>query len=143
VSINNVRFLDLAVNPIPDHVFAQVREHDPFDGDWWLYAHAICADNLFGLRVYSAGVESTFPNDESTVAAACPPGKVLLGAGFGTEPLLPYPDPVTDIVLDDFTPNGGSTTAPTSVRVTHYEEDSNATAWLATAHAICAYESGY
>ena len=126
VSINEVRFLDLAVNPVPDHVFVHAREHDPFDGDWWLYAHAICVDYLFGLRVYSARVESAVPNDESTVAAACPPGKVLLGAGFGTEPLLSYPDLVVDNVLDDFTPNGGSTTAPTSVRVTHYEEDSNA-----------------
>jgi len=38
----------------------------------------------------------------------------------------------------DFTPNGGSTTAPTSVKVTHYVEDPPTHVWYTTAYAICA-----
>jgi hypothetical protein len=94
-----------------------------------------------GVGAAAAGVDAF--SKMRTIVAPCPPGKGMLGAGFRTQPDGPDPNLVVDNVLDDFTPNGGSTTAPTSVRVTHYEEDSNVTAWIATAHAICAYESGY
>jgi hypothetical protein len=61
----------------------------------------------------------------------------MLGAGFRTLADLPYPGGPADNVLDDFTPNGGSTTAPTSVKVTHYERFPTS-AWHTTAYAICA-----
>jgi hypothetical protein len=62
----------------------------------------------------------------------------MLGAGFRTGANLPYPGGPVDNVLDDFTPNGGSTTAPTSAKVTHYEEDSPTIPWFTAAYAICA-----
>jgi hypothetical protein len=41
-------------------------------------------------------------------------------------------------VVDDFRPNGSTTTAPTAVTVGAYEEDAFAGNWTVTAYAICA-----
>jgi hypothetical protein len=139
VSIGGVRFLNLDTDRVPDHVFVHAHEADVFYRAWTLTAYAICATPPDGLRVYSAaGFSDEGGGTGSTVVAPCPPGKGMLGAGFRTQPDGPDPNLVVDNVLDDFTPNGGSTTAPTSVKVTHYEEDSPTVAWLATGYAICA-----
>jgi hypothetical protein len=139
VSIGGVRFLNISADPVPNHVFVHAREADLYDGYWTLTAYAICATPPAGLRVYRAvGFSDPDGNTGSTVVAPCPPLKGMLGAGFRTQPDGPNPNIVVDNVLDDFTPNGGSTTAPTSVKVTHYEEDSPTYAWYTTAYAICA-----
>jgi hypothetical protein len=140
VSVDAVRFLDLDADPVPTHV--SVRAHEIFlniEADWTLTAYAICATPPAGLRVYPAFVFSDTDDDYgSTVIAACPyHQKVMLGAGFRSQRAdSPYPDVFVDNVLDDFTPNGGSTTAPTSVRVTHYEHLPTSV-WHTTAYAIC------
>ncbi len=124
---------------MPNDVHVRAHEVDPFAGNWTLYGFAICAAPPAGLRVYSAAVSSEPDgNTATTVVALCPPGKGMLGAGFRTEADIGYPNVVVDAVLDDFTPNGGSTTAPTSVKVTHYVEDSPTDFWRTTAFAICA-----
>ena len=137
VSIDSVRFLHF--DPVPNQVHVRAHEVDLLYGSWIVYAFAICATPPAGLQVYSAGLSSEPDgNTGTTVVAPCPPGKGMLGAGFRTEADIPYPDVVVDNVLDDFTPNGGTTTAPTSVKVTHYEEDSPTSFWQTTAYAICA-----
>jgi hypothetical protein len=140
VSIDAVRFLDLDADPVPTHV--SVRAHEIFlsnETNWTLTAYAICAIPPAGLRVYPASVFSDAdPDHGSTVVAACPyHQKVMVGAGFRTQKAdSPYPDVPVDNVLDDFTPNGGSTTAPTSVKVTHYERFPTSV-WQTTAYAVC------
>ncbi|MDG4759845.1 hypothetical protein [Micromonospora sp. WMMD710] len=45
---------------------------------------------------------------------------------------------VAGAVVDDFRPNGGPATAPTTVDSGAYEEDAFAGNWSDTAYAICA-----
>ncbi|BCL15911.1 hypothetical protein [Micromonospora sagamiensis] len=71
-------------------------------------------------------------SDFRSVTATCPVGKVLVGTGYEIT------GATGEVVVDDFTPNGGTLTAPTAVTVGAYEADAFAGNWTVTAYAICA-----
>jgi hypothetical protein len=83
---------------------------------------------LVRISVTSASNSTDF----RSITATCPVGKVLVGTGYeitgGTG----------EVVVDDFTPNGGAGTAPTSVISGAYEEDAFAGNWDLRSYAICA-----
>ncbi len=116
---------------MPNMVYVNAAESDPYSETWTVYAFAICATPPAGLTVYTA--ETRSDSVDKFVVAQCPFGKRLLGAGI----LEPH-GPFGHLVLAELAPNGGPTTAPDSVRVTQYEEDAVAFDWGFEAYAICA-----
>lgn len=78
----------------------------------------------------------TDSSDSKSVTAACPAGKVMIGTGHRVS------GGAGEIVVDDLTPNGSTTTAPTAVTVTAYEADGFAGNWTLHAEAICANVAG-
>ncbi|MDG4801207.1 hypothetical protein [Micromonospora sp. WMMD980] len=115
----------------PTSVTVGAYEADAFAGNWSVTAYAICANPLAGLvRASVAGASNS--NDFRSVAAPCPAGKVLTGAGYEVN------GATGEAVVDDFRPNGGPATAPTSVTSGTYEEDAFAGNWSLTSYAVCA-----
>jgi hypothetical protein len=111
---------------------AGARAHvaDEFPGTWILLAYAICTDQVPGLeRILGVG---TIGSSSSVAEATCPDNKVATGGGYD------LPARSGDLVVDDFRPNGGPATAPTSNRVVGFEEDAFAEDWLVISYAICA-----
>jgi hypothetical protein len=117
-------------NPSDPMVGVFAAEVDLYYDNWRLTAYAICAIPPAGLRVYEARSANNSA-DSKTVVAHCPPLMGLLGTGLDSWGSYQK-------VLDDVAPNGGPTTAPTSVSVTQYEEDATAEPWTIVAYAICA-----
>ncbi|MGC4786796.1 hypothetical protein ACLQ22_02960 [Micromonospora sp. DT178] len=115
----------------PTSVFVGAYEADAFAGNWSATAYAICANPLAGLARTSA-VSPSDSNDFHSVAAACPIGKVLTGAGYELNGIM------GEGVVDDFRPNGGPAAAPATVTSGAYEEDTFTGNWTNTAYAICA-----
>ncbi|MEH0827554.1 MULTISPECIES: hypothetical protein [unclassified Micromonospora] len=115
----------------PTAVTVGAFEADAFAGDWSVSAFAICANPVAGL-VRVAAVSTNSSNNFRTITAACPAGKVLTGTGFELN------GATGEAVVDDLRPNGGSTTAPTSVNVGAFETDATTRNWDVTAYAICA-----
>jgi hypothetical protein len=130
VTVNYVR--PLTIWPVTLAVSVGAHEHDLYFDDWNLTAYAICATQPAGLQVYEAQSASDSA-DSKTVVVGCPPLMGMLGAGVWT-----LGASFAQIVLDDFAPNGGPTSAPRSVSVTQYEEDAVAGDWSFVAFAICA-----
>ncbi|TDB70240.1 hypothetical protein [Micromonospora sp. KC723] len=115
----------------PTAVTVGAYEADTFAGSWSVTAYAVCASPLAGLvRVTAAG--TTDSNDFHGTTAACPTGKVMTGAGFEMT------GATGEAVVDDFTPNGSTVTAPTAVTVGAYEAETFTGNWSLTAYAICA-----
>jgi hypothetical protein len=119
-------------DPVSFGVQVHAAETDAYTGNWNVTAYAICATQPAGLGVYRA-VSADNSDNGRTATAQCPLDNRLLGTGVS------FHGPSGQIVLDDFVPNGGPTTAPTSVRVTAYEEDPVAEDWIVAAYAICAH----
>jgi hypothetical protein len=117
-------------DPVPYYASVAAAESDLYSGNWSLIAYAICATAPAGLQSYFAS--SARNSADKSVVAQCPAGKAMLGAGLSNG------GPVGQIVLDDYVPSGGPTTAPTSILVTEYEEDAVAEDWDFVAYAICA-----
>ncbi|MFG2102519.1 hypothetical protein ACGFJ5_18180 [Micromonospora echinaurantiaca] len=115
----------------PTAVTVGAYEAEAFAGNWSATAYAICANPLAGL-VRNSAVGATNSTDFHSVTATCPAGKVLTGAGYELTGVT------GEAVVDDFRPNGGPATAPTSVFSGAYEEDAFAGNWTNTAYAICA-----
>ncbi|MFV2113557.1 hypothetical protein ACFHW0_14615 [Micromonospora sp. LOL_025] len=115
----------------PTSVFVGAYEADAFAGNWSATAYAICANPLAGL-VRTSAVSPSDSNDFHSVAAACPIGKVLTGAGYELNGIM------GEGVVDDFRPNGGPAAAPATVTSGAYEEDTFTGNWTNTAYAICA-----
>ncbi|WP_327030608.1 hypothetical protein OG989_12665 [Micromonospora sp. NBC_01740] len=115
----------------PTSVFVGAYEADAFAGNWSATAYAICANPLAGLARIAA-VSPSDSNDFHSVAAACPIGKVLTGAGYALDGIM------GEGVVDDFRPNGGPAAAPATVTSGAYEEDVFTGNWTNTAYAICA-----
>ncbi|MEH0972235.1 hypothetical protein V6U77_13995 [Micromonospora sp. CPCC 205546] len=115
----------------PTSVFVGAYEADAFAGNWSATAYAICANPLAGL-VRASAVSPSDSNDFHSVAAACPIGKVLTGAGYELNGIM------GEGVVDDFRPNGGPATAPATVTSGAYEEDTFTGNWTNTAYAVCA-----
>ncbi|MEW2376117.1 hypothetical protein AB0883_08440 [Micromonospora sp. NPDC047812] len=115
----------------PTSVFVGAYEADAFAGNWSATAYAICANPLAGL-VRTSAVSPSDSNDFHSVAAACPVGKVLTGAGYELNGIM------GEGVVDDFRPNGGPAAAPATVNSGAYEEDTFTGNWTNTAYAVCA-----
>ncbi|MFI7487988.1 hypothetical protein ACIBXA_06345 [Micromonospora echinaurantiaca] len=115
----------------PTAVTVGAYEAEAFAGNWSVTAYAICANPVAGLVRVSATSASN-SNDFRSVTATCQVGKVLTGTGYELTGVT------GEGVVDDFRPNGGVATAPTSVTVGAYEADAFAGNWTATAYAICA-----
>jgi hypothetical protein len=106
-------------------------EEDPFAGNWSVTAYAICADEPAGLvHVSAAGTSNS--NDFRSVSATCSAGEGLIGTGFALN------GATGEAVVDDFRPNGGTATAPTSNTVGAYEAEAFAGNWSLTTYAVCA-----
>ncbi|MEU1585549.1 hypothetical protein [Micromonospora sp. NPDC005710] len=115
----------------PTAVTVGAYESDATALNWSATAYAICANPLAGLvRASTVGVSNSL--DFRSVTATCPVGKVLTGAGYELNGVT------GEGIVDDFRPNGGPATAPTSVASGAYEEDAFAGNWSDTAYAICA-----
>ncbi|MGC4876374.1 hypothetical protein ACLQ26_08955 [Micromonospora sp. DT43] len=115
----------------PTAVTVGAYESDATALTWSATAYAICANPLAGLvRTSTAGANNSL--DFRSVLAGCPVGKVLTGAGYELNGVT------GEGVVDDFRPNGNTTTAPTTVDSGAYEEDAFAGNWSNTAYAICA-----
>ncbi|GLY21804.1 hypothetical protein [Micromonospora sp. NBRC 101691] len=115
----------------PTSVDVRAYEADPFFGPWTLTAYAICANPLPGLVQVSA-TSGTSSDDYRSSTAVCPSGKVLTGGGFEAR------DAFGQVVVDDFSPNGGPATGPTSVITGAYEEDPYSSDWSVRTFALCA-----
>ncbi|SCL34851.1 hypothetical protein GA0074692_3941 [Micromonospora pallida] len=115
----------------PTAVTVGAYEADTFVGNWTATAYAICANPVPGL-VRIAVTSPSNSDDFRSVTATCPNGKLLTGTGFEVNGAL------GEVVVDDFTPNGGPATAPTSVVSGAYEEDAFAGNWDLRSYAICA-----
>ncbi|MFI5485633.1 hypothetical protein [Micromonospora echinaurantiaca] len=115
----------------PTSVTVGAYEAEAFAGNWTATAYAICANPLAGL-VRNSAVSASNSNDFHSITATCPVGKVLTGAGYELNGVT------GEAVVDDFRPNGGPATAPTSVFSGAYEEDAFAGNWTNTGYAICA-----
>ncbi|GIH21693.1 hypothetical protein Aph01nite_00030 [Acrocarpospora phusangensis] len=105
---------------------------DSFSSSWGATVIAFCVNPLPGLEVVAGVPDPLGSNDFHTDVASCPSGKVLTGSGYSID------GAEGEAVLDDWVPNGGAATAPTSVSMIAYEEDSFAGAWTLQAFAICA-----
>ncbi|MEU8184771.1 hypothetical protein AB0B86_28830 [Micromonospora sp. NPDC049047] len=115
----------------PTAVTVGAYESDATALNWSATAYAICANPLAGLvRATATGASDSL--DFRSTTATCPAGKVLTGAGYELNGVT------GEGVVDDFRPNGGPATAPTSVASGAYEEDAFAGNWSDTAYAICA-----
>ncbi|GAB3400363.1 hypothetical protein GCM10027569_03980 [Flindersiella endophytica] len=117
----------------PTAVTVGAYEEDPVGTPWQVLAFAVCANPVSGLvRIPATSVSNSSDFDNAT--AACPAGKVMLGTGYELNGAL------GEVVVDDFRPNGSTTTAPTAVTVGAYEADPNFPGnWTITAYAICAF----
>ncbi|WP_433356465.1 hypothetical protein ACQPYV_05560 [Micromonospora saelicesensis] len=115
----------------PTAVTVGAYESDATALNWSATAYAICANPLAGL-VRTSAVGASTSLDFRSVTATCPVGKVLTGAGYELNGVT------GEGIVDDFRPNGGPATAPTSVASGAYEEDAFAGNWSDTAYAICA-----
>ncbi|MGB2571891.1 hypothetical protein ACPFP2_26085 [Micromonospora citrea] len=115
----------------PTAVTVGAYEADTFFGNWNVTAYAICANPVPGL-VRIAAVSPNNSNDSRFITATCPVGKVMTGAGFEVNGAQ------GEVVVDDFRPNGSSTTAPTAISAGAYEEDPFTGNWNLRAYAICA-----
>ncbi|MBM0274682.1 hypothetical protein [Micromonospora tarensis] len=115
----------------PTAVFVGAYESDATALNWSTTAYAICANPLPGL-VRASTVGTSTSTDFRSVIATCPVGKVLTGAGYELNGVT------GEGVVDDFRPNGGPATAPTSATSGAYEEDAFAGNWSDTSYAICA-----
>ncbi|KAB1949738.1 hypothetical protein F8271_00420 [Micromonospora sp. ALFpr18c] len=115
----------------PTSVNVGAYEADATALNWSVTAYAICANPLPGLvRASTVGASNSL--DFRSVVAGCPAGKVMTGAGYELNGVT------GEGVVDDFRPNGGPATAPTTVDSGAYEEDAFAGNWSDTAYAICA-----
>ncbi len=115
----------------PTSLVTGAYEEDSFALTWTVTTYGICANPLPGLvRVSATG--PTNSNDFHSTTATCPAGKQLTGAGYEIV------GATGEAVVDDFQPNGGIGTAPTSVTVGAYESDAFAGTWTLIAYAICA-----
>ncbi|MEW2142464.1 hypothetical protein AB0869_06560 [Micromonospora vinacea] len=115
----------------PTAVTVGAYESDATAVNWSATAYAICANPLAGL-VRASAVGASTSLDFRSVTATCPVGKVLTGAGYELNGVT------GEGIVDDFRPNGGPATAPTSAASGAYEEDAFAGNWSDTAYAICA-----
>ncbi|MFG1677657.1 hypothetical protein [Micromonospora sp. NPDC049282] len=115
----------------PTALTVEAYEADAFAGNWSVTAYAICANPVPGL-VRAVVTSPTNSNDFRSAVAPCPAGKVLTGAGYQLN------GATGEAVVDDFRPNGGPATAPTSDTAGAYEEDAFAGNWNLTSYAICA-----
>ncbi|MEU5932424.1 hypothetical protein [Micromonospora sp. NPDC047187] len=115
----------------PTAVTVGAYESDATALNWSATAYAICANPLAGL-VRTSAVGASNSLDFRSVTATCPVGKVLTGAGYELNGVT------GEGIVDDFRPNGGPATAPTSAASGAYEEDAFAGNWSDTAYAICA-----
>ncbi|RAN99790.1 hypothetical protein GAR05_02539 [Micromonospora saelicesensis] len=115
----------------PTAVTVGAYESDATALNWSATAYAICANPLAGL-VRTSAVGASTSLDFRSVTATCPVGKVLTGAGYELNGVT------GEGIVDDFRPNGGPATAPTSAASGAYEEDAFAGNWSDTAYAICA-----
>ncbi|MEH0985556.1 hypothetical protein [Micromonospora sp. CPCC 205556] len=115
----------------PTSVNVGAYEADVTGLNWDATAFAICANPLPGLVRISA-LSASNSADFRGITATCPAGKVLTGAGYEVD------GATGEAVVDDFRPNGGAATAPTSDTVGAYEEDAFAGNWFATSYAVCA-----
>ncbi|MBM7492702.1 hypothetical protein JOD64_003924 [Micromonospora luteifusca] len=115
----------------PTAVTVGAYESDATALSWSATAYAICANPLPGLvRASTVGASNSL--DFRSVLAGCPVGKVMTGAGYELNGVT------GEGIVDDFRPNGGPATAPTTVDTGAYEEDAFAGNWSDTAYAICA-----
>ena len=117
----------------PTAITVGAFETDPnFAFNWSLNAYAICANPLPGQsRVLLSGASSS--DDVHLDTAVCPPGRTLIGSGFEVT------GATGEAVVDDFTPNGGTATAPNAITTGAYEADPNyVPAWTVDTYGICA-----
>ncbi|MEU4570677.1 hypothetical protein [Micromonospora sp. NPDC023956] len=115
----------------PTAVTVGAYETDPFVGNWTAAAYGICANPVAGLSRLTV-LSATDSNDFHGATAACPTGRVLTGGGFELN------GATGEAVVDDFAPNGGAVSAPTSVVSGAYEEKPFAGNWDIRSFAICA-----
>ena len=117
----------------PTAITVGAFEADPnFAFNWSLNAYAICADPLPGQsRVLLSGTSSS--GDSHFATASCAPGKTLTGAGFQVT------GATGEAVIDDFHPNGGTATGPTTITTGAFEADPNYPSdWFVDTYGICA-----
>lgn len=122
------------VIPNPELTKVTVRgaeDRDDADGDWFVRAHAVCANPLPGLQLVPE--PSALDSAPSKFARArCPAGKVLVGLGGRISGGTPI---AGQVVLDDLTPNAQLT----EVTVTGFEAQGGTDGdWRVHAFAICA-----
>ncbi|MEV4758356.1 hypothetical protein AB0J86_25005 [Micromonospora sp. NPDC049559] len=115
----------------PTSVTVGAYEAEAYAGNWAVTTYGVCANTLPGLVRASASSTSS-STDYQSATASCPAGTVLVGSGFEVN------GATGEVVVDDFRPNGGASTAPTSVTVGAYEAEAYASNWWVTAYANCA-----
>ncbi|MEV0325434.1 hypothetical protein AB0H63_03155 [Micromonospora echinospora] len=115
----------------PTAVDVRAYEADPFSGPWSLTAYAICANPLPGL-VQITTSSTSGSDDFRSATANCPASKVLVGGGYEVR------EGFGEVAVDDFTPNGGPATGPSSIITGAFEEDPYSNDWSIRAFAICA-----
>jgi hypothetical protein len=101
--------------------------YGPNDNSWTLTTYGICTFFQPGLQRVS--VDSPGNGGDESATATCPGTKVLVGAGYGISGALGAAK------VYRMRPNGGTTTAPTSVTVA---AAGTPAAYTLTAHADCA-----
>jgi hypothetical protein len=100
---------------------------------WDLEVYAVCADPVPG-RILIPALATFGSPDVASLTVTCPIGDALIGAGFATGGA----SAAGEIEVDDFRPNGGTVTAPTSIFARAYETDPLGPDWTFTTYAMCA-----
>jgi hypothetical protein len=109
-------------------------ETDPdYLPNWDLEVYAVCADPVPG-RILIPAVATFGSPDVASLTITCPTGDALLGAGFATGGA----SAAGEIEVDDFRPNGGTVTAPTSIFARAYETEALGPDWTFTTYGMCA-----
>jgi hypothetical protein len=109
---------------------ATAKETDPFANDWQLKVYAVCAPEPAGLVTVVSGRSGT--SRDKTVTARCPGTKTLLGYGYDVG------DGFGEVIVNQTTPNGSTTTAADRVTVSAHEDASYGADWSLYVYALCA-----
>lgn len=106
------------------------KETDVFTGLWSVSVQANCAPAPAGLVLATASLGPG--SGDKTVTATCPGTKTLLGYGYDVG------DGFGEVLVNQATFNGTSTTAATSVSVSAHEDAKYTAAWTLYVTGICA-----
>ena len=113
----------IQIAPLPAGVSTTAIEHSTYQGDWRLYAHAICAGLNLEVRTSTGGTDSTTPK---TLTVTCPGDKQPVAVGWSTS--------IHDQVLVT-----GFVPSPSGATVTaHRDSNGKGVSWGLTARVVCA-----